>query len=95
MARDFITITLSEKEGPQLLNTAIASLRQALRDIQRVQGQMVHSNDGSVWTDLESKFGIPAGLGDDVFALVNGTLQVLDGTISGYAKELMDRVGLA
>lgn len=92
MARDFITIT-SDTEGSHLLKNSIESLRSARATIAKVRGWMIHSNDGTVWTDLETRFGIPAGTGDDVFNLINGTLQVLDGTSSGYAAELIDRVG--
>lgn len=96
MPRTYIPISLAgEGEGPHLLNTAIASLRQARRDIEKVRERMLYLQDGSVWTDLEAHFGLPAGGGDDVFTLVDGTLQVLDGTSSGYALELTSRVGIA
>lgn len=92
MPRDFIPITL-DGEPSRLLKSAIESLRAAKRDIEKVRGWMLHHQDGSVYTDLETAFGLPAGKGDDVFVLVDGALQVLDGSVSGYAKELMDRVG--
>lgn len=93
MARDFIAITLGTGEAPLALKSAIESLRSARHDLEKVRGWMVHTNDGSVWSDLETKFGLPTGTGDDVFALVDGTFQVLNGTSSGYAAELIDRVG--
>lgn len=92
MPRDFIPITTGS-EASHLLKSAIESLRKARTDIEKVQGWMLHCQDGTTWTDLEEKFGLPAGKGDDVFLLIDGTLQVLNGGISGYAKELMDRVG--
>jgi len=94
MARDFIPIDLSSGgEAPLALKSCIESLRVARRDIERVRGWMIHNNDGTVWTDLETKFGLPVGKGDDVFILLDGTFQVLNGVSSGYAAELIDRVG--
>lgn len=92
MAIDFISITLDGSEAPLLLKSAIESLRVARRDLEKVRGWMIHSNDGAVWTGLETRFGLPADSGDTVFSLVDGTFQVLNGTTSGYASELIDRV---
>lgn len=95
MAQDFIHIDLStpSADGANPLKACIEQLRAALNSVERIQGWMVHSNDGAVWTDLEAKFGLPAGQGETVFTLVDGALQVMNGTSSGYMKELIDRVG--
>jgi hypothetical protein len=95
VANDYITITLGEADSPHVLLTAIESVRAALRDVSKCQGRMSHTVSATDYAALESKFGLPAGQGAGVFTLIDGTLQVLDGTASGYAKELIDRVGLS
>lgn len=95
MANDFIAIDRNTTTAvfANDLKSAIEVLRSAQREILKIQGWMVHNFNGSDYSDLETKFGIATGLGDDVFVLIDGTKQVLDGTVSGYAKELIDRVG--
>jgi hypothetical protein len=94
MARDYITVT-GTTENSQLLVSAVESIRQAEREIRKIRDRMVHSQDGEVYTDLESRFGITAGLGDDVFVLVDGAYQMLNGLggNSGYLIDLTGRVG--
>jgi hypothetical protein len=95
VARDFIHIDVgdSSADGANPLKACIEQLRAARGALERIQGWMVHSNDGSVWTDLETKFGLVAGNGSVVFTLIDGSLQAMDGTSSGYISELIDRVG--
>ena len=93
MAIDYIPITITGAEGPNNLRDAIESLRKARHEIERIQGWMVHTQDGADWSALEQRFGLPPGVGGAVFTLIDGTLQVLNGASSGYAAELMGRVG--
>lgn len=95
MSKDFIHIDLSTTtaDGANPLKSCIEQLRSALNAVERIQGWMVHNNDGTDYTDLETKFGLPTGQGATVFTLVDGSLQVMNGTSSGYMKELIDRVG--
>ena len=94
MARDYITVA-GTTENSQLLVSAVESIRHAEREVRKVRDRMVHSQDGSVYTDLETRFGITTGLGDDVFTLVDGAYQMLNGLggNSGYLIDLTGRVG--
>ena len=94
MARDYVTISGST-ENSQILVSAVESIRQAERELRKVRDRMIHSQDGSVYTDLETRFGIATGLGDDVFLLVDGAYQMLNGLggNSGYLIDLTSRVG--
>lgn len=96
MAIDFIRIDLSgqsESFLAQELKFAINKLFEARQTLQKVHGWMVHYQDGSDFANLEEAFGIGPGLGDDVFTLVDGSLQAMDGTSSGYINDLLGRVG--
>lgn len=41
---------------------------------------MGHLNDGTVFTDIELRYGVPAGKGQTLFNLVNGSVGSFDGT---------------
>lgn len=96
MANDFIPYDLDTNPGepPRSLHDALKQLRLARERVKTCRDWFLHS--GSVsgsFTAASARFGLPSGTGDDVFALLDGTLQVLDGTSSGYANELMARLG--
>src|SRR5437879_2999188 len=83
MARDFIKI---DRTAP---NTAIHAaklidarnvLRDAYSKLLEILAIMTHENDGTVFTDIETYFGLPAGKGQTVFNLVNGTVGAMQGT---------------
>lgn len=55
---------------------------------------MNHNHDGSVFTDLEALFGLPAGKGQTVFDLVNGAVGSMEGAFQvADAKNITERVG--
>lgn len=93
MAIDYIQITQDGTTGPRELAEAIELLRKARHQVEKVRGWMVHTQDGSDWSDFGARFGIPPGDASTVFTLVDGTFQVLNGSASGYADELMTRLG--
>ncbi len=96
MARDFIkidTTTTTATQAP-LLKNYVATLRQAYELGVRVKSIMSHNNDGSVFTDIEALFGLPAGKGQIVFDLVNGSIGSMEGTFQvDDAKEITERLG--
>ena len=93
MAIDFIPITQTAPQGSQL-KTAILSLRQAYSQLQAVLGIMTHQNDGTTFTGIESAFGLPAGKGQTVFNLVNGTVGAMQGTFqNNNAQTITEQVG--
>lgn len=93
MAVDFIPITLTAPQGSQL-KTAILSLIQAQAQLNSVLGLMTHMEDGVTFTKLETQFGLPAGTGQTVFNLINGTVGVMNGTFqNNNAVTLTQQVG--
>jgi hypothetical protein len=96
MARDFIKIDTSTTTATQagLLKSYISQLRQAYETGARVRAIMTHNNDGTVFTDIEMLFGLPAGKGQEVFDLVNGSIGSMTGDFqTSDAKEITERVG--
>lgn len=96
MARDFIKIDTTTTTATQasLLKNYVATLRQAYELGQRIKAIMIHNNDNTVFTDIEALFGLPAGKGQTVFDLVNGSIGSMEGTFQNDdAKEITERLG--
>ncbi|MET0708005.1 MAG: hypothetical protein ABWY82_14370 [Tardiphaga sp.] len=96
MTKDFIPINLSTTTATQasLLKSYITTLRQAYELGTRVKGIMQHNHDGTVFTDIETLFGLPTGEGQTVFDLVNGSIGSMEGSFQvDDAKEITERVG--
>lgn len=94
MANDYIQIDLSGNfEASATLWGAIRSLREARGKLERCRDWAVHSTDGSNYAAVETLFRVPAGTGAALFLLLDGSLQAMDGTSSGYVDELVSRVG--
>lgn len=95
MANDFIKIDLdtSPSEQSRTLFNALKDLRQGREELLRVREWMNHSISVSDYTVLETRFGLPTGSGADAFLLVDGSLQALDGTSSGYVNDMLGRFG--
>lgn len=93
MARDFITINQSAAQAG-LLKSYIELLRQAYDKGTRCLAEMGHLNDGTVFTDIETSFGLPTGKGQTVFNLVNGSVGSLNGSFQvADAKTITEQVG--
>lgn len=95
MSNDFVRIDLDTNQGepPRSLYNSVKYLRQTREEVRKVRDWMLHSVSLSDYSVLETRFGLPVGTGSAIYTLVDGTLQVLDGTSSGYADELMARLG--
>ena len=96
MARDFIKIDASMAGATHagLLRAYVQQLRQAYEQGQRVRAIMNQNHDGTVFTDIEALFGLPAGKGQTVFDLVNGSIGSMEGTFQvADAKTLTEKVG--
>jgi hypothetical protein len=96
MARDYIKITQSAPNTPGagLLLSYISSLRQAYEQGVKVLAIMGHNNDGTVFTDIETIFGLPTGKGQTVFNLINGSVGSMTGAFQvADAKNLTETVG--
>lgn len=96
MARDFIKIdqTVSTATQAPLLKAYVAQLREAYEVGTRVKAIMTHNNDGTVFTDIEALFGLPAGKGQTVFNLVNGSVGSMEGTFQvADAKTITEQLG--
>jgi|SRR5882724_5128069 len=97
MARDFIKIDVSNPSvatQAALLKNYVAVLRQAYETGTRVKAIMTHNNDGTVFTDIETYFGLPAGKGQTMFNLVNGSIGSMEGTFQvSDAKTITESVG--
>jgi hypothetical protein len=96
VARDFIKIDTSAVAATQAisLRSFVQALRTAYEQGTKVRAVMGHNNDGTVFTDIETLFGLPAGKGQTVFDLVNGAIGAMEGTFQvPDAKNLTERVG--
>lgn len=95
-ARDFIKIDKTQTAATQagLLLSYVSTLRTAFDLGTRILAIMGHNNDGTVFTDLETLFGLPAGKGQTVFNLVNGSIGSMSGTFQvADAKNITETVG--
>jgi hypothetical protein len=96
MSRDFIKIDASVTTATQasLLKSYVNALRQAYELGTRVKAIMTHNNDGTTFTDIETYFGLPAGKGQAVFNLVNGSVGSMEGTFQvADAKTITEQLG--
>lgn len=98
MARDFIKIDRTAMNTTatqaQSLLTYVSLLRQAFDVGTRIKAIMTHANDGTVFTDIETMFGLPAGQGQTVFNLVNGSIGSMQGTFQvPDAQTITEKVG--
>lgn len=96
MARDFIKIDRNNTNATHA--QAILGYRNALRDAyergKEVLAIMTRNHDGSVFSDLETLFGIPTGKGQEVFDLVNGSVGSIEGLFqTADGKDLTEQVG--
>ena len=96
MARDFIKIDSTQSAATQarLLQGYVQTLRSAYESGKRCIAIMSHNNDGTVFTDIETLFGLPAGKGQIVFNLVNGSIGSMEGTFQvADAKNITETLG--
>lgn len=82
MARTFIKIdtTIAGATHAGLLRAFVQQQRGAYEVGAKVRAIMSNSNDGAIFTDIEALFGLPAGKGQTVYDLVNGTVGAMEGT---------------
>lgn len=82
MAGDFILVDNTKAGAAQaiLLKNAISIGRQFYQQMTSIRQIMTHMNDGTDFTAIETFFGLPAGDGQLVFNLVNGSVGVIEGT---------------
>lgn len=95
-ARDFIKVDKTQTAATQatLLLSYVSTLRSAFDLGTRILAIMGHNNDGTVFTDLETLFGLPTGKGQTVFNLVNGSIGSMSGTFQvPDAKNITETVG--
>lgn len=96
MARDYISISRSVNPAThsQLLLSFVSNVRGAYDAGTKILAIMNHMHDGANFTDIETIFGVPAGKGQTVFDLVNGTVGSMNGQFQvADAKTLTEIVG--
>lgn len=100
MAADFIKINTSNPLGTQanLLVQYKSQLRAAYELGTRIRAIMRHNFDDQVnpidWAQVEELFGIPAGQGESVFTLMDGSVGAMEGQFQNSAsKDLTERIG--
>lgn len=96
MPRDFIKVNTGDTNAVHAkeLVSLIVQLRSTIDQLEKVKDIMDHSNDGSVFTDIETRFGLPATTGQLVYDYVNGTrLAVTGNGQNSNALSLIARVG--
>ncbi len=72
----------------------VSAMRQALNLLTQCRGIATHLNDGTVFTDIETRFGVPTGQGQNLFNLLNGAYGSTQGTfqVSDF-QTMVDRLG--
>lgn len=96
MARDFIKIdsTITTATQAAELKSLVLALRDAYQRGKKILAVMGHNNDGTVFTDIESLYGLPTGKGQTVFNLINGAVGSMEGTFQvADAKNLTETLG--
>jgi hypothetical protein len=99
MPNDFVNVNpTGPKPQPQLLLNFRNAVAQVLMQGPVLLGEMNHMFDGARdpidWGTLENNFGLPAGTGQTVFNLVNGTMGAVQGTMqNAQAVALVNQVG--
>lgn len=96
MARDFIKIDRASAAATHatLLLSLVNQARGVYELANRIKDIMTRNNDGSNFSDIESLFGLPAGKGQIVFDLVNGTTGSMIAQFqTDDFKELTERLG--
>lgn len=91
-ARDFIKIDLTTTTATKapMLAEYIRVLRQTIDLGDRLKAIMDHNTDGTVFTDIEGLFGVPAGTGQTVYNAVVGAVA---GVKSADARTVTERIG--
>lgn len=98
MPIDFIRVDPNTTPQSQFYGSKLVSFTQQLRAaidlLDQIKGVMDHMNTGVNFATIESTFGIPAGQGQTIYDLLNGTSMALRGTAqNSNALSLIDRVG--
>lgn len=96
MARDFIKINRTDTNATaaELLQRYVARLRESYELGVKVKAIMDHNNDGSVWSDIETLFGLPPGKGQTVYDMVNSSVLSMTGEAKvSDAKNLTETLG--
>ncbi len=96
MARDFIKVDPTQSAATQaraLLNY-VNTLASAIAQGKQILAVMGHNNDGTVFTDIETLYGLPTGKGQTVFNFVNGSVGSFAGTFQvADATTITQQVG--
>jgi hypothetical protein len=96
MANDFILITVNaqnQSQASQLKNLASVAA-QVYSMAAAVRNKMTHMNTGSDFTRIETEFGLQPGTGQEVFDMVNGALNAMDGTMqTSDFKTMTEKLG--
>lgn len=96
MAIDFVVVddsTSTAKFASDLMRLT-RSLRDVIDRLEFVKAVMEHSNNGTVFTQIETLFGLPVGQGQTVYDLINGTYLAISGAAqNSNALSLINRVG--
>lgn len=96
MARDFIKIDTTTTTATQAgeLKAFTTILRDAYARGKKILAVMGHNNDGTVFTDIEALYGLPAGKGQTVFNLINGAVGSMEGSFQvSDAKNVTETLG--
>lgn len=93
MAKDFISINMQAPQAAMLRNY-ITNLRAAYNAGAQVREMMTHMNDSTDFSAIETMFGVPAGSGQTVFDLVNGSTGAMVGNFqTSDCKTITEKVG--
>lgn len=95
MAGNAILINTSDSNAKLAgeLKALTEQVRQTYQKAVALKARLDHHHDGNDFTSVEAICGIPAGTGQTVFDLVNGTRGSMDGSFqTANAIELMNRL---
>ena len=93
MAADFIPVNMNAAQA-NMLKTYVNTLRTAYNYGAQVRAMMQHMNDGANFSQIETSFGLPAGTGQTVFDLVNGSTGAMVGDFQNMdCKTITEKIG--
>jgi len=96
MAIDHIPVDTNAAGATQAveLKQWVGLLRQVYEIGGRISGKMFHMFEGTDFTEVEKRYGLPVGEGQTVFDLVNGSVGSMEGRFQvDDVKTITEKVG--
>jgi hypothetical protein len=87
-----ITVDTSKEHGAEAYNIIVA-IEKLQDDVRRMKEQLDNMTDGTSYTEIETRFGVPTGKGDEFYNLWAGASAHLQSSADSNAvsfQQLLD-----